>query len=355
MNREAANREVHATGVDLFFPRLRPSFPFGSGLALGALTAALAFAMTLAAEPRTPPLGLDAYMPVPESNPLTVEKVVLGRRLFFDPILSRDRTLSCATCHDPKLGFTDDKPVAVGVGGQKGTRRSPRLINRGYGKSFFWDGRAASLEEQVIQPIQNPIEMVMTLDEVMARLKAGPAYQAAFQEAFGRGPSVEGLQHALASYVRTIVSGNSPYDRFVAGESGALNPAQRRGLEVFRGKGNCAVCHLGPNLTDEEFHNTGVGWKDGRSEDPGRAKISGDPADTGAFKTPTLREIASTGPYMHDGSLATLADVVEFYDKGGERNPRLSVEMQRLDLTAAEKADLIEFLKSLSGEVREGL
>jgi len=309
----------------------------------------------LAAGPRTPPLGLDAYMPIPESNPLTAEKISLGRKLFFDPLLSRDHTVSCATCHDPKLGFTDGEPVAVGVSGQKGTRRTPRLINRGYGKLFFWDGRAPTLEDQVLQPIRNPIEMAVSLDEVVARLEADAAYKTAFHDAFGRSPGVEGLQRALASYVRTIVSGNSPYDRFVAGKPDALTPAQRRGLEIFRGKGNCAVCHLGPNLTDEEFHNTGVGWKDGASGDVGRAKTSGDAADMGAFKTPTLREVAAGGPYMHDGSLGTLADVIEFYDKGGERNPHLSREMQRLDLAAPEKADLLEFLKALSGEVREGL
>jgi cytochrome c peroxidase len=312
-------------------------------------------AASLAAGPRTPPLGLDAYMPIPDANPLTREKIVLGRKLFFDPVLSRDRTISCATCHDPKLGFTDDKPVAVGVDGQKGPRRSPRLINRGYGKLFFWDGRAPTLEDQVIQPIQNPIEMAMTLEEVESRLCTDADYEAAFRTAFDRSPDVNGLQQALASYLRTIVSGNSPYDRYVAGDSEALSPAQRRGLEIFRGKGNCAVCHLGPNLTDEEFHNTGVGWKNGPSKDQGRAKITDDPADIGAFKTPTLREIAATGPYMHDGSLATLADVIEFYDKGGEPNPHLSMDMQRLDLTAKEKADLAEFLKALSGEVHEGL
>jgi cytochrome c peroxidase len=299
-------------------------------------------------------LGLDAYMPIPEDNPLTEEKIVLGRKLFFDPILSKDRTIACATCHDPKLGFTDDKPVAVGVDGQTGTRRSPRLINRGYGKLFFWDGRAASLEEQVLQPIENPIEMAMTLGEVEARLRSDADYAAGFRDAFARPPDAAALKQALASYVRTIVSGNSAYDRYVAGESDALSDAQRRGLDVFRGKGNCAVCHLGPNLTDEDFHNTGVGWKDGPGDDQGRAKITADAADAGAFKTPTLREIASSGPYMHDGSLATLADVVEFYDKGGEPNPHLSLEMQRLELTASEKTDLVEFLRALSGEVREG-
>jgi cytochrome c peroxidase len=316
---------------------------------LAALTALLA-----AGPARTPPLGLDAYMPVPPSNPLTAEKVALGRKLFFDAVLSRDRTISCATCHDPKLGFTDNKPVAEGIAGQKGTRRTPRLINRGYGRSFFWDGRAATLEQQVLEPIENPIEMDMKLPEVTARLNADAAYAAEFRTVFSRPPDVEALQQALASYVRSIVSGDAPYDRYVAGQSDALTPAQRRGLELFRGKGNCSVCHLGPNLTDEEFHNTGVGWKDGASEDPGRAKVTSAASDSGAFKTPTLREIASTGPYMHDGSLATLNDVIEFYDKGGEPNPRRSREIQRLDFSEQEKADLLAFLKALSGEVREG-
>jgi cytochrome c peroxidase len=320
-------------------------------LVVGSLTV---LAPALAGGPTTPLLGLDAYMPIPESNPFSEAKAALGRKLFFDAILSQDRTISCATCHDPKLGFTDGKPLATGVGGHTGTRRTPRLINRGYGKTFFWDGRAATLEEQVLQPIENPVEMGSRMEEVVARLKADREYVAGFQRALGRSPEGEGLQQVLASYVRSIVSGNSPYDRFVAGESEALTAAQRRGLAVFRGKGNCSVCHLGPNLTDEQFHNTGVGWKSGTMPDEGRAEVTGDAADIGAFKTPTLRETAATGPYMHNGRLATLADVIEFYDQGGEPNPYLSLEIQRLDLSEQEKADLLAFLKALSGEVREG-
>jgi len=307
-----------------------------------------------AAEPRTPPLGLDAYMPIPDENPLTPEKTSLGRRLFFDPILSRDRSLSCSTCHVPQLGFTDGKSLATGIAGRTGPRRTPRLVNRGYGRSFFWDGRAATLEDQVGQPIENPLEMDATMEEVVKRLKADGDYAAAFSQVFGRPPDAEGLRHALASYLRTILSGNSPYDRYVAGDSEALSPTQRRGLEIFRGKGNCAVCHLGPNLTDEEFHNTGAGRKNSGGQDKGRANVTADPADIAAFKTPSLREVASAGPYMHDGSLATLEDVIEFYDRGGEANPNLSSEMQRLGLTAQEKSDLLAFLKTLSGEVREG-
>jgi len=300
------------------------------------------------------PLGLDAYMPVPEENPLTRESVELGRKLFFDPKLSRDDSVSCATCHDPELGFTDEHPVAVGVDGQKGTRRTPRLINRGYGRSFFWDGRADTLEEQVVKPIENPIEMDLAMSALVARLESSSEYEALFEAAFARKPDSETIAWALASYVRSIVSGDSPYDRFVAGEVDALDEQQRRGLEIFRGKGACTVCHLGPNLADEEFHNTGVGWQDGATSDVGRQSVTGARRDLGAFKTPTLREAAVSGPYMHDGSLETLEDVVDFYDEGGEPNPGLDPDMEPLHLTEQEKGDLVAFLRSLNGQVREG-
>ena len=314
----------------------------------------LAMAALLSAAPKTPPLGLDAYMPIPSENPLTAAKVALGRELFFDTRLSKDNSISCATCHDPDLGFTDREPVAVGARGQKGTRRTPRLINRGYGQTFFWDGRAASLEEQVLKPIENPIEMDLDLAEAVSRVAADPEYATAFRASFQSAPTAEALSMALASYVRSIVSGDSPYDRYVAGDQDALTPAQKRGLELFRGKAACSVCHLGPNLTDEEFHNTGVGWKDGETGDLGRAEVTEHPEDRGAFKTPTLREVALAGPYMHDGSLATLEDVIEFYSDGGESNDYLDLDMQKLDLTDAEKADLVDFLQALNGEVREG-
>jgi len=331
------------------------SLPQAAGRAgLGGLALLLLLRALPAAGPRTLPLGLDAYMPVPDENPLTPEKAALGRKLFFDPLLSGDGSLSCSTCHVPRLGFTDGKSLAVGIGGRKGKRRTPRLVNRGYGRSFFWDGRAATLEEQVVQPIGNPLEMDANLEEVVRRLNARPGYAAAFGKVFGRPPDADGVRYALASYVRTILSGNSPYDRYIAGEMEALTPAQRRGLEIFRGKANCAVCHLGPNLTDEEFHNTGAGLRSPGARDKGRVNVTADPVDTGAFKTPTLREVAATGPYMHDGSLATLEEVIEFYDRGGEPNSNLSPEIQRLGLTSGEKSDLLAFLKALSGEVREG-
>jgi cytochrome c peroxidase len=229
------------------------------------------------------PLGLDLYMPVPEDNPLTTEKIALGRRLFQDRRLSRDHSTSCASCHDPKRAFSDGRAVAVGVFGRNGRRNAPALVNRGYGRLFFWDGRVRTLEEQVLKPIEDPNEMDLTLAEVSSRMKL-PADQ---------------IARALASYIRSILSGNSAFDRFINGDRSALSPEQQLGLQVFRGKGNCIACHVGPNFTDESLHNTGVAWRDGTFMDPG--------AGQGNFKTPTLREVARTAPYMHDGSLATTA------------------------------------------------
>jgi cytochrome c peroxidase len=288
------------------------------------------------------PLGLDAYVPVPEDNPLTQEKVALGRKLFSDTRLSRDQKVACATCHDPKSAFTDAKPVAVGVFGRKGNRRVPTLVNRAYGKAFFWDGRISTLEEQVIQPIVNPKEMDMTLEEVVARLQPMQI-------------SPRGVAQALASYVRTILSGDSPYDRYVAGDRGALSEEARSGLAIFQGKGNCTFCHLGPNLSDERFHNTGIAWRDGKFSDPGRFTVTKNDEDLGAFKTPTLRNVTRKPPYMHDGSLATLEEVVDHYDKGGNPNPNLDPEIRPLHLTEAEKHALVAFLNSLNGTIREGM
>lgn len=280
------------------------------------------------------PLGLDTYLPTPADNPLTEANIVLGRKLFFDKRLSVDNTISCATCHDPAQAFADDLPRAKGVQGKLGPRRSPRILNRAWGRSFFWDGRAASLEEQVTQPIENPLEMDMRLPALIEKLRATPDY-----------PQIDlpQLRRALASYVRTILSGNSPYDRHLAGDNTALSPEQKRGLALFRGKANCISCHLGPNLTDEDFHNTGAG--DGN--DAGRAN--------GMFKTPGLRNVAQAPPYFHDGSSATLADVIEHYNQGGRKVEHLDPEIQKLHLTAEEKRDLEAFLRALNGELQEGV
>jgi len=281
------------------------------------------------------PMGLDLYLPVPEKNPLTQEKIELGRRLFQDRRLSRDRSIACSSCHEPERAFSDGRPVAIGINGQVGRRSAPALINRGYGRAFFWDGRAVTLEEQVLQPIQDPKEMNMTLAEVSARVGIPPG----------------DISRALASYVRSILSGNSRFDRFANGDRRALSPEQREGLRVFRGKGNCTSCHVGPNFTDERFHNTGIAWRDGSLQDEGRSAVTGKLDDRGAFKTPTLREIARTAPYMHDGSLVSLEDVVEYYDRGGNANPALDSELRPLKLTASEKRSLVAFLRALSGTV----
>jgi cytochrome c peroxidase len=300
------------------------------------------------------PLGLDSYMPTPEENPLTPKKAALGRELFRDPLLSRDHQISCATCHDPARGFSDNRPVAVGVFGRQGNRRVPRIVNRGYGKAFFWDGRIATLEEQVLQPILSAKEMDLTLEEAVARLDGVPRYRQLFSEVFERDISDHDLARALASYVRTILAGDSPYDRHLQGNAEALSEEARQGLRIFRGKGNCTLCHLGPNLTDEGFHNTGIAWREGRFDDDGRHIVTRNDSERGSFKTPTLREVARTPPYMHDGSLATLEEVIAYYDRGGNRNPQLDPEMRPLGLTREETRALAAFLRSLSGTVREG-
>jgi cytochrome c peroxidase len=277
------------------------------------------------------PLGLDLYMPVPEDNPLTATQLALGRRLFDDRRLSRDSTIACTTCHDPARSFTDGRSVAVGVSGRRGRRNVPTLVNRAWGRSFFWDGRVRTLEEQVLQPIQDPNEMDLPAADAAARVDL----------------SISELSQALASYVRSIMSGNSPYDRFNAGDRDALTDDQRTGLMIFRGKANCTRCHVGPTFTDERMHNTGVAWRDERLADEG----GGD----GTFKTPTLREVARTSPYMHDGSFDTLQQVVEFYDRGGNMNPALDPEILPLRLTEGDKRALVAFLSSLTGTVQEGV
>src|SRR6185295_15121425 len=223
--------------------------------------------------------------------------------------------------------------------GAEGTRNAPALINRGYGRSFFWDGRADSLEQQAVQPIINPIELGLTEAELERRT----------------GMKVADVTAALASYVRTIRSGDSRFDRYSAGRAASLNALEKTGLQLFRGKGGCSACHIGPNFTDERFHNTGVAWSDGRLADEGRFAVSGNTRDHGAFKTPTLREVARTAPYMHDGSLATLEDVVDFYSEGGRPNPSLDSEIRPRRFSAEERRALVAFLRSLNGEVHEGL
>jgi cytochrome c peroxidase len=291
----------------------------------------------------TAPKGLTDVRSLPD-NRLSTAKVELGKQLYFDARLSRDNTISCATCHDPAKGWSNGEAVATGVRGQKGDRSAPSIINAGYQHFQFWDGRAAELEGQALGPIQNPIEMDLTLPELEQKLGAIEGYRKQFQDVFGTGVTSDGVAKAIAAFERTILSGDAPYDRFKAGDTKALSDAAQRGLKVFFNKAQCSSCHVGPNFTDGAFHNIGIGM-DKPKPDEGRKTISKLEGDRGAFKTPTLREIARTAPYMHDGSQKTLEDVIEYYNKGGHANPQLAEEIFPLNLSAEEKADLVTFLK----------
>ena len=291
----------------------------------------------------TTPAGLKPQT-IPANNPLTQAKIELGKQLYFDPRLSQDNTVSCATCHDPAKGWSNGEPVATGIGGQKGGRSAPTIINSAYQKFQFWDGRALELEGQALGPMQNPIEMNMKLTDLIPKINKIEGYRRQFQEVFGGEATAENVAKAIAAFERTILSGDAPFDRFKAGDKKALSEAAQRGMTVFFNKASCSACHAGPNFSDGSFHNIGIGM-DKKEPDLGRFAETKVVGDKGAFRTPTLREIARTAPYMHDGSLATLEDVVNYYDKGGIPNPQLDEEIFPLKLTDQQKADLVTFLK----------
>jgi cytochrome c peroxidase len=329
---------------------------------------------------------------VPVDNLMTPEKVELGRKLFFDKRLSADRTVSCATCHDPASALVTGDPVAIGIRSQKTARNAPTVFNSMFNESQFWDGRAASLEDQAKLPIINSLEMGMKDHaEAVARVKEIPEYAPEFRKVFGgEGITIENIAKAIAAFERTMLSGNAPFDRFIAGDKNAMSPAAQRGWELFNGKARCISCHTwnpsSPFFSDFKFHNVGVAAKDqnfdrlarealkiaessadaeaaidelalreGFSE-LGRFLITRQPRDIGAFKTPMLRDIELTAPYFHNGSEKTLLDVVTFYNDGGEVNPNLDGGIRKLGLTDQEKADVVEFLKALtSDDVRRGM
>lgn len=302
-----------------------------------------------------PPLGLPPVQ-WPADNPFSKDKAELGRLLYYDTRLSSSKQVACASCHAPEKAFTDQAPVSTGIGGQKGGRSAPTVINRAYSTEQFWDGRAPSLEEQAKGPLANPLEMTSEKSgdaahkSCVACLSAIPGYVKLFKKAFGTPEfTIDHVAKAIATYERTVLSGNAPYDKFNAGNTAALTTEQVRGKDVFFKKAQCDSCHLGFNFTDGSYENIGIGM-DKASPDLGRFMVSHREEDKGAFKTPTLREIEHTGPYMHDGSLKTLEQVVEHYDKGGTKNPWLDKRMKPLHLTAQEKKDLVAFMKSLSGE-----
>ena len=298
------------------------------------------------------PFGLEeTAVVIPADNPLTTEKIELGRILFFDKRLSKDNTVACANCHLAEFAFTDSKPVSTGIGGQKGGRSAPVSFNRVFSSAQFWDGRAATLEEQSVGPFTNPIEHgFVNYDEMLAKMKQIAGYRELFMQVFGEDITIDNVGKAIASFQRTVLSGNSPADRADQGqEEGAISDEAKHGLLLFREKARCTKCHSGFNFTDEKFHNLGIGWDDNKV-DLGRYIVTKNPEDNSAFKTPTLREIGRSAPYTHDGRFKTLEEVVNFYNQGGVKNPHQDPLIIPLDLTEDEKHDLVQFLRTLNGE-----
>jgi cytochrome c peroxidase len=317
-------------------------------------------------------------VPVPAGNPLTAAKVELGKRLFEDPRLAGDGSMSCKSCHLPSQGFAVNTPLGPAYPTQAERRNSPTLINVAYNEPLIWDGRAPNLDKQALGPVKNVLHQNNNIDLLVERLKADADYVAAFEAAYGdQRIDAQRIAQAIASFERTLVFDDSPLDRYMDGERDALDASAQRGLALFMGKGRCLTCHMGPNLTDNDFHNLGVpddhvtrdsqimasvrfdakrvgleNWAE-LQEDPGREGITKDPADRGKFRTMGLRNIAQSPPYMHNGALATLADVVAFYNRGGGEHPNKSPLMQPLGLTAGEQADLVAFMHALTGTQRK--
>ncbi|MEB3223785.1 MAG: cytochrome c peroxidase [Candidatus Sericytochromatia bacterium] len=284
----------------------------------------------------------------PPDNPVTQAKVELGFRLWFEPRLSGNDRMTCATCHHHTTGFSNAEPTAAGIHGQRGNRNVPTIYAAAGSLEQFWDGRAGSLEAQALQPIENPIEMDARLPDVIRKLEQHPYYPQKFQQAFGTGVTPDGMARALASFERALRLKASAFERFQGGEADALTEQQQRGMAIFTSaRGGCVGCHSGPDFTDRRFHNTGVG-QDGPQRDPGRQAVTHRDEDLGAFKTPTLRNVARSGPYMHDGSIATLEAVVAHYNRGGGPNAQLDPRLAPLGLTPPEEQDLVAFLRALS-------
>lgn len=340
-----------------------PHIPYPTVL-IAALTLVLVGACAPAVEVFEPevrpipdvPLGLDESMlVVPADNPMTPEKVALGWQLFYDPRLSADGSIACSGCHIAEYGFGDPDPISLGVNSARGRRNSNPVLNAAFNATQFWDGRAPSLEAQALGPLTDPVEMAATLRAVELRLQRVPGYRAQFAAVFGDEEiTADQIAKAIASFERVVLAGDSPWDRWVAtGDEPAVSGAARRGHELFMGKAGCSQCHVGSTFTDAPFglyHNVGVGM-DSSAPDFGRYEVTGDDADRGAFKTPTLRNVAQTAPYMHDGSIATLEEVIDFYNAGGVPNAWLDPRITGpLGLTDEEKSDLLEFLRSLTGE-----
>lgn len=315
---------------------------------------------TACQEPATPsidhtpyPLVLPIGFPhpiIPDDNPLTIASVELGKKLFFDPILSRDSSISCGSCHFRRVAFTDERTIALGIDDRLGFRNTATLANVAYEQLFFKDGGVRTLELQVVAPIEDENEMDFNILSAVDRLNENPEYVLLSQKAYGREPDAFVLTRAIATFERTLISGNSPFDQyFYQNDLHALNEQEIRGMNLFFStKTNCSSCHSGFNFTNQEFVNTGLYEQ---YVDTGRKRVTLEEADNGKFKVPTLRNIAVTAPYMHDGSLATLTDVLNHYENGGKAHPNKSPLIQPIVLSDSEKQDLMAFLESLTDSV----
>ena len=322
-----------------------PPKPTASAIAVSASAARPLPPMPPAAPLAATPKGLPE-LKTPANNPLTAERAALGRQLFFDKRLSKDGSASCETCHLADKGLTDGKPLSAKVGGAMNTRHSPTLFNVGYNNAWYWDGRTETLEKNVEAAWK--VQLGATPAEVAATIGKIPGYAIQFQTVFKRDATAEDIMAALASYLRTLRSGDSPWDRYEAGDKKAVSEEAVRGAELFRGKAACATCHTPPLYTDLGFHNVGIGF-DKAEPDPGRGKISKDDKQNGAFKTPSLRSVSTHPPYFHDGRAATLEEAIDYMLSGGikDKNPNLDPLLKPVKLTAKERADLIAFVRSL--------
>lgn len=283
-------------------------------------------------------------IPFPKDNAYTPAKAALGKMLFFDTRLSRDKNLSCASCHNPSFGWEVPFAQAIGAGGKPLGRHAPTTLNQAWSSQLFWDGRAPTLEAQARGPIEAGVEMDLPMSVALDRLKGVQGYVRAFDKAFPHeGLTTDNVLKAIATFERTIVTGDTPFDRWMRGDAKAVTDEVKRGFAVFDGKARCAACHSGWNLTDNKFHDIGLA-----TSDPGRMGVTKAAADQYAFKTPSLREIAARAPYMHAGQVATLDGVIAHYVTGGEKRPSLSPQMQPLNLSRQEVQDLLAFLHALS-------
>jgi len=346
-----ATRCPRLTAILLFVAAVAATpflYPRG-GQAAKAPKAAKAKPAARAAKLPQIPLGLPA-LTIPEDNPMTPEKVALGKLLYFDKRVSKDGSVSCATCHDPKMGWAEREPTSTGIHKQVGGRNAPTVINAAYAPRQFWDGRAASLEEQATGPVENPVEMGNSMENVVSQLAKIPGYEERFQKVFGTGVTKEGFAKAIAAFERTVLSGDSPFDRFNQGDQAALSDAQQRGWELFQD--NCQACHASPLFSNYGYFNAGVG-ADKPKPDEGRKAVTKRDGDLGKFRVPALREVADTAPYFHDGSAKTLEEAVALMAAGGTDNPNLARQLKAVreaKLTEKDRKDLVEFLKALSGK-----